>query len=114
MPSCIRCRGVSTVTSLNRKAFCLLAGLPDIWMRMQTSRITEFLVNLNTRYCLCGKSTVARFCSAMGFEARYADRAIEALENKETLYTRQGHRITSTLQYMKKMNLGLINKFPGD
>ena len=41
----------------------LLADIPDIWMRTQTTRATELLVNLNTHYCLSGRSTRARLCS---------------------------------------------------
>src|SRR5438270_6086761 len=43
--------GMSNANSINRKAFCLLAGLPDIWLRTQTTRATVILVNINTRYC---------------------------------------------------------------
>ena len=36
--------GMSTMKTINRKAFCLLAGLPDLWLRMQTMRTTEIMV----------------------------------------------------------------------
>src|ERR1051325_2678510 len=56
---------MSTVHTINKKAFCLLAGIPDLWMRAQTTRATELFVNLNTQYCLSGETTRARFCSFM-------------------------------------------------
>jgi hypothetical protein len=50
----------------------------------------------------------------MGFKAKDADGAIAALEDKKSVNTRQDARITSTLQYMKKLNLVISNKFQGD
>src|ERR1043166_6151033 len=55
--------GMSSVTTLNRSAFLLLSGIPNMWMRTQTTRAAELLVNLNTQYCECGRSTRARFCN---------------------------------------------------
>ncbi len=72
-----RLGGMSTAKSINRQAFCLLSGIPDLWMRVNTIRITELMVNLNTRVCLCGKSTIARFCS---FMERNTDEIKEAIE----------------------------------
>ena len=40
--------------------------------------------------------------------------AIAPLEDKKSVNTRQGARITSTLQYMKKLNLIISNKFQED
>src|SRR4051794_35358956 len=39
---------MSGVHNTNRKAFCLLANIPDLWLRTQTSRASELLVNLNS------------------------------------------------------------------
>src|SRR4051812_1488857 len=43
---------MSTMKSINRKA-CLLTGIPDLWLRLHTIRVTEIIVNLNTNFCLC-------------------------------------------------------------
>src|ERR1051325_3992845 len=51
---------MSGVHNLNRKAFCILSRIPDLWMRTQTTRATELLVNLNSETGDHGKSTVAR------------------------------------------------------
>jgi len=51
---------MSGAHNINRKAFCLLANIPDLWLRTQTSRASELLVNLNSSRGDHGKSTVAR------------------------------------------------------
>jgi hypothetical protein len=71
-----RLGGMSTMGSINRQAFCLLSGIPDLWLRLNTIRATELLVNLNTRICLCGKSTIARFCNFMKRNPHQVDEAI--------------------------------------
>ena len=53
-------RNMSSKKGINRMAFCLLAGIPHLWLRLHTIRVTDLLINLNTKYCLCGKSTRAR------------------------------------------------------
>ena len=52
--------GLSTAKSINRNAFCLLTGIPDLWLRLHTIRMTDLFVNLNTKVCRCGRSTLAR------------------------------------------------------
>jgi ribonuclease HI len=105
--------GMSSVTNLNRKGFCLLAGLPDIWKRLQTSRATELLVNMNTKYCLSGRTTVARFCSLTGTSASDVPLAVRLLEQK-TINKRQNCRLSVTIQYLKKLEINISNRMAGD
>ena len=100
--------------TLNKKGFFLLARLPDIWKRMQTSRATELFVNLNTKYCLSGKSTIARFCSLMGLPASEVVMAVTLLEQKNTINKRQNYRLSATIQYLKKLDINVSNRVPGD
>ena len=51
--------------SLNTAGFCLLADIPDIWLRAQTARATELICSLNSRNSAVGSSTLARFCASM-------------------------------------------------
>ena len=50
----------TTAKKMNSNAFCLLAGIPDIGLRMQTLRITEFFLLINSNNCISGKTTLAR------------------------------------------------------
>jgi hypothetical protein len=107
-------RGGMNPVTLNKKGFFLLARLPDIWKRMQTSRATELFVNLNTKYCLSGKSTIARFCSLMGLPASEVVMAVTLLEQKNTINKRQNCRLSATIQYLKKLDINVSNRVPGD
>jgi len=80
--------GMSSMRSLNKKAFCLLAGIPDLWMHVHTIRATELLVNLNTNFCLSGKSTIARFCSFMGHTVDNHVLALQKFEKTLTFNSR--------------------------
>ena len=53
--------GMPNGHSLNRMAFCLLADIPDLWLHLNTIRVTELLCSLNSRNSDAGLSTVARF-----------------------------------------------------
>jgi len=97
-------------SSINKKAFCLLAGLPDLWMRLHTTRAAELLVNLNTNYCLCGNSTIARFCSLMGTTSRNIAQAMHDFEPKGTCYTHATNRMSSTLKYLKESGITFANR----
>src|SRR3978361_1165896 len=92
-------RGGMNPVTLNKKGFFLLAKLPDIWKRMQTSRATELFVNLNTKYCL---SAVARFCSLMGLPVSEVATAVTTLlEQKNKINKRQNCRLAATIQYQE-------------
>jgi hypothetical protein len=105
--------GMKTASTINKKAFCLLAGLPDIWMRLQTSRAAELLVNLNTKHCLSGRSTRARFFSLCDVSVGESKDAIQQLRNA-TIYKRKNLRISSTIQYLKSLNINFAVKSEGD
>ena len=49
--------------TMSSHAFCLLAGIPDISLRTQTLRITEFFLLINSHNCISGKTTLARLCA---------------------------------------------------
>ena len=91
--------GMSTVATLNKKAFLVLAEIPDIWMRTQTTRACELLVSLNTNYCEVGRSTIARLCGLAKVPARNSKLAVEELTSLRSLNTRKFCRLASTIQY---------------
>ena len=94
--------GMNTVTTLNSKAFLVLSGIPDLWLRTQTTRASELLVNLNTTYCECGRSTRARLCNLVKFPASELKGASSHGINK-----RKFCRLSSTIQYLKKLNVNI-------
>ena len=100
------CRGFSTVPTLNKSAFCLLAYIPDIFLRMQTSRITDLLVNLNSKIGPHGHTTRARFCQLMGKKGKEFETAVEAFQNM-TLNTMANNRMSSCLRFMQQHQLEL-------
>ena len=51
---------MATASSISRHGFCLLSGIPYLWFRAQTIKITELLVDLNTRNCAAGATTRSR------------------------------------------------------
>ena len=51
---------IANAPSLNRMAFCILADIPDLWMRTQTTRATELLCDLNSRNSMAGLSSALR------------------------------------------------------
>ena len=51
------------IGNMSIEAFCLLAGIPDVGLRMQTLRITEFFLLINSHNCVSGKTTLARLCT---------------------------------------------------
>ena len=100
--------------SINKKGFCLLAGIPDLWMRMHTTRATELLVNMNTRYCLSGRSTRARICSLVHLNVKQVAKALDLLKGKKTINKQVDCRISSTIQHLKEENINIIVKKQGD
>ena len=98
---------MSNAHSLNRAAFCLLADIPDFWRRTQTSRATDLLVNLNTKYCQNGKSTVARLCALARKSTEELRSAISILNEKKSIKVSTASRMSSTLQYLKSVNISL-------
>ena len=106
--------GMSTVGTLNKKAFLLLADIPDIWMRTQTTRACELLVTLNTNYCEVGRSTIARLCSLAKVSARNSRLAVDELNSRRSLNMRKFCRLASTIQYLKNVKIDVAIKEIGD
>src|SRR5277367_6446021 len=51
------------IGNMSIEAFCVLTGIPDVGLRMQTLRITEFFLLINSQNCISGKTTLARLCA---------------------------------------------------
>jgi hypothetical protein len=68
-----------TARTINREAFCLLTGIPDLGLRMKTLRITELFVLLNSSNCVSGKATVARLCSLEHKSVAFTGQILTAL-----------------------------------
>jgi ribonuclease HI len=100
--------------SINRKGFCILADLPDLWMRMQTSRAIDLLVNINTKYSENGRSTRARLCSLVKVSAENVNRAVQEIKKKNRINYTATYRISSTLQYLKNFNVNIASNGGGD
>ena len=100
--------GMSTVHSMNRKAFCYLSGIPDLWMRLQTARITDLLVSLNTKNCQSGRSTVNRFCALL--KSTNLDQATAKLLTKKRFAQNENFRMVSTLRYLKTIDIAIIER----
>jgi hypothetical protein len=98
--------GMSNANSINRKAFCLLAGLPDIWLRTQTTRATDILVNINTRYCQSGRSTMARICALAGKTCYELKDAITYLQDAKA-YLKCRARVSQTIKHLHKLEIKL-------
>ena len=93
--------------SLNRMAFCLLAGIPDIWLHLNTVRATELLCSLNSKNSDAGLSTAARFCAM----ARCSDlhSAAKVLERRSKFSKTSNYRIGSCLKYFKELGVKLTS-----
>jgi len=94
--------------NINRMGFCLLANIPDLWFRTQTSRASELLVNLNSSNGDHGKSTVARLFDLT--KANGINAAIIYLNSKR-LKKRPFFRMIPTLQYLATLGIQ-ISKAP--
>jgi hypothetical protein len=101
------CRGFSTVTTLNRDAFCILANIPDIFKRMQTLRVMDLIVNLNSRSGAHGTTTRARFCRLMGHKTQNFEVAIRELEHRRKFNSRAGIRMAGSIQYLQRADVTL-------
>jgi hypothetical protein len=94
---------MSGVHNLNRKAFCILSRIPDLWMRTQTTRATELLVNLNSENGDHGKSTVARLLDLTDSVDIY--QATRALKENPPQRRREFFRFIPTLRYLKTLGV---------
>ena len=108
-----RLSGMSSNKKINRMAFCLLAGIPHLWLRLQTIRITDLLVNIHTNYCLSGRSTRARLCNLVGRSAQDIEAAIAEINSKRTLNLRSNNRISSSVRFLNDQNIALMMRSQG-
>eukprot|EP00456_Euglypha_rotunda_P027664 TRINITY_DN22073_c0_g1_i1.p1 TRINITY_DN22073_c0_g1~~TRINITY_DN22073_c0_g1_i1.p1 ORF type:complete len:273 (-),score=10.05 TRINITY_DN22073_c0_g1_i1:11-829(-) len=98
---------MSNTYSLNRMAFCLLADIPDVWMRTQTTRVTNLFVNINTKYCQSGKTTIARLCAFVKRKPAELCKAITEINAKKVIKVSSSSRISSTLKYLRSCEMKL-------
>ena len=78
-----------TITRLmSIEATCCLAGIPDIGLRMQTLRITEFFLLINSSNCISGKTTLARLCALKHKSSAQMEQVLQQLFDKDREQTR--------------------------
>ena len=93
--------GMNSSRNLNRSAFCILSGIPNLWLRTQTSRAAELFVTLNSVNSPAGETTRARLCSISGQpNVGLAIQRLNALKkfNNET-------RLVTSLKYLRQLGL---------
>ena len=90
---------MSGAHSLNKSGFCILSGIPDLWMRTQVSRATDLLVNLNSFQGDHGRSTRARLFSLT--KSTDIKGASTFLQTK-VLKRKKFFRTIPTLQFLKR------------
>jgi hypothetical protein len=95
--------------SINISAFCSLAGIPDIWRRAQTIRMTELYVALNTEHCDVGVTTRARYASLASLEGTQLTKAIATIQSKCLNNRKRWNRQAGILQYWKDRGLDMIS-----
>src|ERR1044071_5128755 len=83
-----------TTKYMSSSAFSLLTGIPDIWLRMQTLRITEFFLLMNSNNCISGKTTQARLCALCHKPPHEMTEVLQKLFHDETTINhRQKNRL---------------------
>ena len=96
--------------SINNDAFCSLANIPDLWRRINTIRMTELLISLNTKHCDSGRSTRARLAAIA--EPSNTDWKLSLRLFAENKRLRKGvgqvNRHVRTLQYWRKQEITLV------
>ena len=103
--------GKMAIRTLSREAFCLLSGIPQIFLRMQTLRITEFFVLLNSTNCASGRTTLARLCALERRSPSEVQEVLRDLFHTETkINHRKKNRVADIIKWMKKMGLHISEK----
>jgi hypothetical protein len=102
---CVR-SGMSSGHSLNHMGFCLLADIPNLWLRTQTARATELICLLNSRNSPAGSSTVARLCAFT--KAANVAAATRKLQEMKRFPTSDEFRFVPTLKHLKKLGVQII------
>ena len=97
--------------TMSSQAFCLLGGIPDVGLRMQTLRITEFFLLINSNNCISGKTTLARLCALKHKPPAQIKEILEVLFQNETkINHRKQNRLADTIKWMKKRKLHITEK----
>ena len=101
-----------TITRLmSVEATCCLAGIPDIGLRMQTLRITEFFLLINSSNCISGKTTLARLCALKHKSSAQMEQVLQQLFDKDTkINHRKENRLGDTVKWMKNLSLHITEK----
>ena len=101
-----------TITRLmSVEATCCLAGIPDIGLRMQTLRITEFFLLINSSNCISGKTTLARLCALKHKSPAQMEQVLQQLFDKDTkINHRKENRLGDTFKWMKNLSLHITEK----
>ena len=92
--------------SLNPFGFCIIADIPNMWLRTQTTRATELLCSLNSRNSAAGSSTVARFCACMNASDPVS--AAKKFSQRKKFPSEPSARMVSTLRYLYSQNIKII------
>lgn len=96
---CTIAKKMASVHSMSREGFCLLAGIPHLWRRMQTIRLTELMVNLNSAI---GETTRARLCKLVNLPAKHPSEVLQHFQTMEKIKQQVRNRIAITLRELKK------------
>ena len=99
---------------INSNAFCALADIPDIWLRTQTNRASELVVDLNSENSAAGATARARLCAIT--KTSDLQSALNVLRRKKN-FPRKGHcRMIQSLRHLRKLGASLVTptESPGD
>ena len=95
--------GMNSCRNLNRSAFCILSGIPNLWLRTQTSRAAELFVTLNSVNSPAGETTRARLCSLSG--QPNLGLALQRLNALKKFSNENENRIITSIKYLKQLGL---------
>ena len=104
---CVR-GGLVSDASLNRSGFCIIANIPDMWLRTQTSRATELICSLNSRNSAAGSSTLARFCACM--KSPDPASAAKKFSQRQNFPKESSARMVSTLRYLSSLDIKIVSR----
>src|ERR1700710_3005783 len=98
-------------TRLLPNAFTSLTGIPRLWDRLKTLRITEFFVATNSKNCSNGSSTVARLCALKKKQSNQLPMVIEGFQKAtKQIRGRRYNRLGLVVKWLKEANLVLTSK----
>src|SRR6185437_5933595 len=101
------CGDLASDYSINPMGFCLMATIPDLWLRTQTSRATDLICSLNSKNSAAGSSTLARFCACM--KSPDPTSAAKKFSQRKRLPNDSGVRMVSTLKYLQSLDIKIIS-----